>query len=89
MGRESRKLARRLIWTIFTFCVILDGALGEAATSGSGDVGHLDANGIWSLPGPEPELWPWIAGFTFLQGILVLVLIRLRDSKQPQGLFNA
>ena len=88
VGTKSRKFARRFVWAILACCFIVDGTLGEAAISGSGDVGQLDANGTFSFPGPEPELWRWIAGFVFFQGILVLALIRLREPKHPQKLFT-
>jgi hypothetical protein len=39
----------------------------------------FDSSEGWNLPSPEATLWPWIAGFVFLQGTLILAIIRLRD----------
>ena len=60
--------------------------MGEAAISGYGDVGYLNADGTFSMPGPDPELWPWIAGLILLQGIMIMALIRLRAPNHPQSL---
>jgi hypothetical protein len=68
---------------------MFDGLLGEAAISGVGDVGYMTANGTWSWPGPEPELWPWIIGFILLQAALILALLRLRDPKHPLELLRS
>lgn len=58
---------------------LVDGALGEAAISGVGDVGSLE-NGRWSLPRAQPELWFPIVGFLLFQGFLIFALLRLREN---------
>jgi hypothetical protein len=65
--------------------MMLDGAMGEAAISGYGDVGYLSADGTWHFPGPDPTLWPWICALTLVQGGLALTIIRLRDPRDPNG----
>ena len=66
--------------------MLLDGALGEGAISGCCDVGYIDANGHFALPGPDPGFWPWIVGLVCLQGMLILALIRIREPKNLQRL---
>ena len=63
--------------------------MGEAAISGYGDVGYANADGTWSLPGPDTALWPWIFGFILIQSALILAIIRLRDAKQANSIFFA
>jgi len=86
VARQTRKFVRSCIWVVLTCCVLLDGALGEGAISGCCDVGYIDANGHFALPGPEPGLWPWIIGFILLQGALITALLRLRDKEPLQRL---
>ena len=81
MHPGTRRLVRSCIWVALGCCLILDGALGEAAISGVGDVGYFDESGYFKFPGPEPRLWLPIAGFIVLQGILIFGLIRLRETK--------
>jgi hypothetical protein len=83
-----RQFVRSCLWITFACCVILDGAMGEAAISGYGDVGHWNTTGTWSFPGPNPELWPWIAGLVLLQGSLIVALFRLREPSHSQSLFS-
>ena len=81
MDKGSRKLARWCIWIVLACCFLFDGALGEGAISGVGDVAFLDSSGQWRLPGPEPKLWVPIGGFILFQGVLIFALIRLREPK--------
>jgi hypothetical protein len=73
-----REIARRCAWIILALSLILDGAMGEAAISGYGDVGYLTSDGRFSHPGPDPSLWPWIAGLILVQAGLILAIIRLQ-----------
>jgi hypothetical protein len=59
--------------------------MGEGAISGSGyDVIFQKPDGSWSLPGPDPTLWPWIFGLIVIQAGLIVAIIRLRDPKKIQ-----
>jgi len=87
MSELTRKFVRRCVWSVLVVCVVFDAALGEAAISGSGDVGYQKADGTWSFPGPDPTLWRWIVGFILIQGAFILAIIRLRDKEQPRSLF--
>jgi hypothetical protein len=88
VSKATRKFVRLCLLVVLVFCAILDGAMGEGAISGYGDVGNQNANGIWSLPGPDPSLWQWIAAFILIQGALIVAFFRLRDARHPQSLFH-
>ncbi len=49
-----RQLARFCIWVILVICLLLDGALGEAAISGCCDVGYWIAMEGGRCPGLNP-----------------------------------
>lgn len=79
-----RRFARICIGITLGFCMLIDGALGEAAISGCCDVYYLDAEGRIVLPRPDPKLWLPIVVFVLLQGALVLGFIRLRAPSGDQ-----
>ena len=81
LSQPTRRLIRFCIWTILVLSAIVDGGLGEAAISGSGHVGMWDAQGHIVFPSAQPELWLQIMGFILFQGVLVAVLIGLREPK--------